>query len=334
MATCVLVTGGAGFIGSHFIRHLLAREEEDLRIVNLDALTYAGNLQNLQDIEGDRRYTFVRADIGNPDDVLPLFKENKPQIVVNFAAESHVDRSILFAHDFIQTNIVGTHNLIEVSMKFLVECFCQVSTDEVYGSLGPEDPAFTETTPLAPSSPYSASKAAADHIVLSYVRTYGFPALITRCSNNYGPYQFPEKFIPLFVTNALDDKACPLYGDGSNVRDWIHVLDHCEGIWAAIRKGRLGEVYNFGGYSEWCNADIAANLMKLLNKPQSLIERVTDRLGHDRRYAMNCAKAEKELGWHPRRDFEQELAETVAWYTSNRSWWEVIKSGEYRAGSC
>ncbi len=325
----ILVTGGAGFIGSNFIRYIL-EIEPDARIINFDALTYAGNLASLADIQDHARYTFVKGDIAEPEDVRRVFAAARPQIVINFAAESHVDRSIMDASAFIRANLQGTQVLLEAAREFAVEKFCQVSTDEVYGSLAADDPPFTEATPLAPNSPYAASKAGADMLARACFQTHGFPVIITRCSNNYGPYQFPEKFIPLFISNALADEPLPLYGDGKNVRDWVHVLDHCAGVWAAAKQGKPGEVYNFGGDNEWENLAIVRKLLDLLGKPESLIRFVKDRPGHDRRYAMGFAKAQRELGWRPARDFEAELAATVQWYQDNRSWWEAVKSGEYR----
>ncbi len=326
----VMITGGAGFIGSNFIRYLLATEEQ-VTLLNLDSLTYAGNLHNLQEIEADERYAFARVDITDAKAVAQSIKEFRPEVAINFAAESHVDRSILDSSAFVRTNIMGTQVLLDASRKAGLRRFVQVSTDEVYGSLGPDDPAFTETTPIAPNSPYAASKAAADLLVASYVHTHDLDAVITRCSNNYGPYQFPEKFIPLFITNAMADRELPLYGDGLNVRDWIHVTDHCSGVWAATCRGRTGEVYNFGCANERTNIWIARKLLSILGKPESLIRLVRDRPGHDRRYAMGFAKSGRELGWSPRKDFTQGLEETVRWYQEHESWWQAIKSGEYRS---
>lgn len=325
----VFVTGGAGFIGSNFIRWLLGHDSE-AEVVNFDALTYAGNLASLADVAEHSRYAFVRGDIADPEAVRAALETHAPDVVINFAAESHVDRSILDAAAFIRTNVQGTQVLLDASRGCGVRRFCQVSTDEVYGSLGADDPAFVETTPLAPNSPYSASKAGADLLARSYYHTHGLPVVITRCSNNYGPYQFPEKFIPLFITNALDDRELPLYGDGRNVRDWIHVLDHCRGIWAAVESGCDGEVYNFGCDNEWANIDIARLLLEQLDKPESLIRFVKDRPGHDRRYAMGFGKAERDLGWKPEIAFDRGIAETIAWYRDNRAWWEEVKSGAYR----
>ena len=301
----------------------------DQKIVNIDKLTYAGNPENLADVSSDPLYAFEHGDICDREFVDRVLKDHKPSLVVNFAAESHVDRSILDSGPFVRTNIVGTQVLMDACRAVGVQKYLQVSTDEVYGSLGAEG-FFTEETPLAPNSPYSASKAAADLLVRGYVHTFGFPAVITRCSNNYGPYQFPEKLIPLFISNALKDQALPVYGTGENVRDWIHVLDHARGIDAALRKGRVGEVYNFGGHSEVRNIDLTLTLLELLGKPQTLIKYVADRPGHDLRYAIDCAKAETELGWKPQHNFRDGLRETIDWYLANTAWIERIKSGEYR----
>ncbi len=324
----LLVTGGCGFIGANFIRWQLA-SYSDQKIVNLDTLTYAGNLENLADVSSDPRYIFEHGDICDREFVDRVLKNHKPDLVVNFAAESHVDRSILDSGPFVRTNIVGTQVLMDACRAVGVQKYLQVSTDEVYGSLGVEG-FFTEETPLAPNSPYSASKAAADLLVRGYVHTFGFPAVITRCSNNYGPYQFPEKLIPLFISNAMKDQALPVYGTGENVRDWIHVLDHARGIDAALRRGRVGEVYNFGGHSEVRNIDLTLTLLELLGKPKTLIKYVADRPGHDLRYAVDCAKAETELGWKPQHNFRDGLRETIDWYLANTPWIDRIKSGEYR----
>lgn len=323
----LLVTGGCGFIGSNFIRHLLATDPA-ISIVNLDKLTYAGNAENLAGIDA-QRYSLVRGDIADRAFVEPLVAEGRFDAVVNFAAESHVDRSILDSGPFIQTNIVGTQVLLDASRKGNVPRFVQVSTDEVYGSLGPTGK-FTEETPLAPNSPYSASKTAADLLVRAYCHTFGFPGIITRCSNNYGPYQFPEKVLPLFITNAMADLPLPLYGAGTNVRDWIHVLDHCRGIEAALRSGQPGEVYNFGGDCELTNLDLTHRLLDALGKPRTLIRNVTDRPGHDLRYAIDFSKAQRALGWSPQVTFEIGLRETIAWYQSHGEWVSRIKSGQYR----
>jgi dTDP-glucose 4,6-dehydratase len=323
----LLVTGGSGFIGSNLVRLLLA-ERPGWRVVNLDKLTYAGNAENLADLEGDPRYRFVRGDICDGELVADLLETERIDAVLHLAAESHVDRSILAPAVFIETNVRGTQVLLEAAREREVKRFLHVSTDEVYGSLGPTG-LFTETSPLAPSSPYSASKAASDLLALAYARTFGVPVVVTRCSNNYGPYQFPEKLIPLMIANALRDLPLPVYGDGMNVRDWIHVEDHCRGLLAALEKGRDGEVYNLGGSSERHNLHIVRRVLALLGKPESLIRFVTDRPGHDRRYAIDARKAQAELGWTPRRRFEDGLAETVGWYTEHRAWWERVISGEY-----
>src|SRR5262245_707299 len=323
----LLVTGGCGFIGSNYIRYLL-ESEPDISVVNLDCLTYAGNLANLADLEKNPRLTFVKGDIISRDDVRRAIGSSVSGIV-NFAAESHVDRSILDSGPFVRTNVLGTQVLLDAAREFKVPKFVQVSTDEVYGSLGPTG-LFTETTPLAPSSPYSASKTAADLLALAYQHTFGLPAVITRCSNNYGPYQFPEKLIPLFITRLFQDQKVPVYGDGMQVRDWIHVRDHCAGIEAVRRKGRVGEVYNLGGRCEKPNIEITQTLLDLIGKPRTLIEYVKDRPGHDRRYAIDCSKAERELGWSPKVPFEEGLKEAIAWYRTNTTWVDTVKSGEYR----
>ena len=328
LMSTLLVTGGCGFIGANFIRWQLATYP-DQRIVNLDKLTYAGNLENLADVASDSRYVLQHGDICDREFVDSVLKKHQPEMVVNFAAESHVDRSILDSGPFVKTNIVGTQVLLDACRAIGVQRYLQVSTDEVYGSLGAEG-FFTEETPLAPNSPYSASKASADLFVRGYVHTFGFPAIITRCSNNYGPYLFPEKLIPLFISNAMKDQALPVYGTGENVRDWIHVLDHGRGIDAALRKGRIGEVYNFGGHSEVRNIDLTLTLLELLGKPKTLIKYVADRPGHDQRYAIDCRKAEEELGWKPQWNFRDGLNETIAWYLANTAWIDRIKSGEYR----
>ena len=321
----LLVTGGCGFIGTNFIRHMLSAYP--YRITNLDKLTYAGNLENLKEIENNPNYRFVKGDIADIRDLEEVFSETI-DVIVNFAAESHVDRSILDADAFITTNIAGTHRLIETARKKGVEKFVQISTDEVYGSLGPTGK-FTEETPLSPRSPYSASKASADMLALSYFHTFGMPILITRCSNNYGPFQFPEKLIPLLVTNALEGKSLPIYGDGLNVRDWIHVIDHCRAIDLVLHKGRAGEVYNIGADNERTNMEIVTTILAILDKPRSLITYVKDRPGHDRRYAMDAAKLTRELGYTVSVSFEAGLRETVTWYLEHKDWWERIKTGEY-----
>lgn len=328
MVERILVTGGCGFIGSNFVR-LQLENDQAIEVLNLDKLTYAGNPENLRDVEADPRYRFEQGDIADRERVRQLLADFQPEIVVNFAAESHVDRSILDSGPFVQTNIVGTQILMDACREAKVPRYVQVSTDEVYGSLGPTG-FFTEETPLAPNSPYSASKTAADLLVRSYFHSFGFPAVITRCSNNYGPYQFPEKLIPLFISNAIQDLSLPVYGTGTNVRDWIHVADHCRGIDAAMRRGTAGEVYNFGGRTEKTNLEITHLLLQLLGKPASLIRYVQDRPGHDLRYAIDPAKAERELGWKPEVNFETGLRETIDWYLNNRDWVERIRSGAYR----
>jgi dTDP-glucose 4,6-dehydratase len=325
----ILVTGCCGFIGANFVR-LELETDPDISITNLDALTYAGNPDNLADLAGNPRYRFVQGDIADRASVLKLVAEGGFDAIVNFAAESHVDRSIDDATPFLRTNVLGTQCLLDAAREAKVPRYVQVSTDEVYGTLGPHDPAFSETTPLAPNSPYAASKASADFLVRAAHHTHGLDTVITRCSNNYGPYQFPEKLIPLFITNALADIALPVYGDGMQVRDWIHVHDHCRGIAAALRRGRAGEVYNFGGRSERYNMDVTQAVLKLTGKPKTLIRHVTDRLGHDRRYAVNCSRAETELGWAQTVTFEQGLADTVNWYKTNTTWVDRVRSGAYR----
>ena len=323
----VLLTGGSGFIGSNLVRLLLA-ERPSWRVVNLDKLTYAGNAENLADLEGNPRYRFVRGDIANGELVAELVRSERIDAVMHLAAESHVDRSILSPAVFIETNVRGTHVLLEAARELGVKRFLHVSTDEVYGSLGPSG-LFTEETPLAPSSPYSASKAASDLLALAYAHTFGQHVVVTRCSNNYGPYQFPEKLIPLMIANAVEDRPLPVYGDGLNVRDWIHVEDHARGLVAALEQGRAGQVYNFGASSERPNVEIVKTVLRLLGKPESLIQYVKDRPGHDRRYAIDSSRARRELGWAPRRRFDEALAATVAWYLEHRAWWERVRSGAY-----
>ena len=324
----ILVTGGAGFIGSNYINHIL-KEREDYFIVNLDKLTYAGNLENLKDSENNKRYQFVKGDIQNSELVDYIFKKYAIKYVVNFAAESHVDRSILGSGIFFQTNVIGTNVLLEASRRFEVEKFLQVSTDEVYGSLGPEG-LFTETTPLSPNSPYSSSKASSDMMAMSFYHTFGLPVVITRCSNNYGPLQFPEKLIPLMILNCMNNKKLPVYGDGLNVRDWIYVIDHNKAIDLVLNKGRVGEVYNIGASQEMKNIDIVKLVLKNLNKTEELIEYVKDRPGHDRRYAIDSTKIRTELGWEPCYQFDEAIVQTIEWYKSNKTWWERIISGEYQ----
>jgi dTDP-glucose 4,6-dehydratase len=321
----ILVTGGCGFIGSNFVRHMLAKYPYN--VINFDKLTYAGNPENLQDIEKDTRYTFIKGDIAEVSDLEKVF-ELPIEMIVNFAAESHVDRSIIDPDTFIKTNINGTFQLLEMARKRNVKRFVQISTDEVYGSLGKEGK-FSEVTPLAPNSPYSASKTSADVLAMSYYKTYAMPIVITRCSNNYGPYQFPEKLIPLIITNAMNDIELPVYGDGLNVRDWIHVADHCEAIDVVLHEGKEGNVYNVGGENERTNIEIVKLILKALGKPEALIRYVTDRPGHDRRYAIDSTKLKKELGFSPKIDFAHGMEETVKWYSENRDWWERIKSGAY-----
>jgi dTDP-glucose 4,6-dehydratase len=327
----ILVTGCCGFIGSNFVRHELEADPA-IEIVNLDCLTYAGNPDNLADIAQHPRYRFEHGDIADRSKVRDMVASGEFDAIVNFAAESHVDRSINDATPFLRTNVIGTQCLLDAARAADVPRFVQVSTDEVYGTLSPDDPEFCETTALAPNSPYAASKAGADLLVRAAHHTFGMDTVITRCSNNYGPFQFPEKLIPLFITNALADIQVPVYGDGRQVRDWIHVVDHCRGIDAVMRRGRSGEVYNLGGRSERFNIDVTRAILKLCGKSESLIRYVTDRPGHDRRYAINCSKAEGELGWRPSVAFEAGLAETVAWYKANNSWIERVRSGAYRQG--
>ena len=323
----VLVTGGAGFIGSNFVRLLL--QDPRCKVVNLDLLTYAGNLENLADVQKDPRYAFVKADVADRKQVEAAFEQHRPDAVVHMAAESHVDRSVLDATPFVRTNVHGTQVLLDVARSRKIQRFVHVSTDEVYGSLGATG-LFTEDTPITPNSPYSASKAGSDLLVRAAYHTHHFPGIITRCSNNYGPYQFPEKLIPLMIANALEGKKLPVYGDGKNVRDWIYVTDHCEGIKAVLERGRAGEVYNLGGNSERENITVVKLILKAVGKGEDLIQYVQDRPGHDRRYAIDGRKIEKELGWRPRHTFEQGLADTVKWYVSNREWWERVRSGAYR----
>jgi dTDP-glucose 4,6-dehydratase len=342
----ILVTGGAGFIGANFVLDWLAQSDEP--VVNLDRLTYAGNPDNLESLDGDTRHHFVRGDINDRGLVDQLFAQHRPRTVVHFAAESHVDRSIHGPADFIETNLVGTFNLLEASRAHWTELpprekeafrFLHVSTDEVYGSLGPQDPAFSETTPYAPNSPYSASKAGSDHLVRAYHHTYGLPTLTTNCSNNYGPYQFPEKLIPLMILNAFKGMPLPVYGDGQNVRDWLYVGDHCAAIRVVLDHGRVGEVYNIGGNSERTNIDVVNTVCGLLDElapasPQrphaQLIRFVADRPGHDRRYAIDADKLQGELGWSPAESFETGLRRTVDWYIAHLDWVERVSSGEYR----
>jgi dTDP-glucose 4,6-dehydratase len=319
----ILVTGGAGFIGSNFIHYWLNKYPTD-KLINLDKLTYAGNLDNLKEIENNKNYLFVKGDICDEKLVLDLTKDI--DTVVNFAAESHVDRSILNSADFIHSNIEGVRVLLDACRKNNVARFHQVSTDEVFGSLAKEDKSFTEETSYNPRSPYSASKASSDHLVRSYFYTYKLPVTISNCSNNYGPYQFPEKLIPLFITNLLENKKVPIYGNGENIRDWIHVLDHIKGIEAVLLKGKIGETYCLGGEQEMSNLEITRLILEIMNKDKSSVEYVDDRLGHDFRYAINCSKAKLELNWKQQVNFKEGLKQTVAWYLENKDWWNKLKS--------
>lgn len=345
MAQRILVTGGAGFIGSNFVLKQIA--DQSVSIVNLDKLTYAGNLRNLESVESNPRYKFVRGDIADRELVRQMLREHRPSAVVHFAAESHVDRSIRGPEDFIRTNVNGTFALLEEARAFWSELeqedrqgfrFVHVSTDEVFGSLGPNDPPFSETTQYAPNSPYAASKAASDHVVRAYHHTYGLPTLTTNCSNNYGPFQFPEKLIPLMILNAHSGKTLPVYGDGKNVRDWLYVEDHCDAIATVLRHGRPGETYNIGGWNEKPNIEIVHTICDLvdemsprLQKPRrELITYVKDRPGHDRRYAMNASKIEREMGWRPKETFESGIRKTVRWYLEHENWVQDVTSGSYR----
>ncbi|MEJ3718861.1 dTDP-glucose 4,6-dehydratase [Paenibacillus polymyxa] len=323
----LFVTGGAGFIGSNFVLYML-KQHPDYEIVNIDALTYAGNLENLKSIENHPKHTFVKADITDAQ-VIDQLMQQGIDVVVNFAAESHVDRSILEPEVFVKTNVLGTQVLLDAAKKYNVAKFVQVSTDEVYGSLG-ETGLFTEETPLQPNSPYSASKAGGDLLVRAYHETFGLPVNITRCSNNYGPYQFPEKLIPLMISRALSDQQLPVYGDGLNIRDWLYVEDHCSAIDLVIHQGKLGEVYNIGGNNERTNVHIVKTILKELGKPESLISYVQDRPGHDRRYGIDPTKIMNELGWKPKHSFETGIKETIRWYLDNEEWWTRIQSGEYQ----
>ena len=327
----LIITGGAGFIGSNFIYYELKNHPED-EFICLDKLTYAGNLSSLKGAMKQPNFKFMRGDIAERDFVYSLFEAEKPDIVVNFAAESHVDRSILEPELFLKTNVIGTGVLMDACRKYGIKRYHQVSTDEVYGDLPLDRPDlfFTETTPLHTSSPYSASKASADLLVLAYHRTYGLPVTISRCSNNYGPYHFPEKLIPLMIINVLHDKALPVYGDGANVRDWLYVEDHCSAIDLIIRKGRAGEVYNVGGHNEKSNLDVVKIILKALGKSEDLITFVKDRPGHDRRYAIDPTKIHNELGWLPQTKFEDGIVKTIEWYLANKDWWQEIISGEYQ----
>ena len=325
----LFVTGGAGFIGSNFVKYVLKNFE--YKVINFDKLTYAGNLENLTDIEKNPDYVFVKGDICDEKCVRETLEKFEVDTIINFAAESHVDRSILGAKDFVVTNVLGTQTLLDAFKDLKLEKYLQVSTDEVYGSL-PEDRKeikFTESTPIDPSSPYSASKASADMFCNAYYHTHNLPILMTRCSNNYGPYQFPEKLIPLMIAKAVDGQKLPVYGDGKNVRDWLYVDDHCSGIMTVLQKGMFGEVYNIGGNNEWYNIDIVKLILKMLNKGEDNIQYVKDRPGHDRRYAIDSSKIQTELGWKPEHNFEQGIDLTIKWYIDNESWWRKVMSGEY-----
>lgn len=327
----ILVTGGAGFIGANFVKYMLEKYPED-QIINLDALTYAGNLETLKDVENHPNYTFYKGDIADRDFIFELFEKEHPDVVVNFAAESHVDRSIEDPQIFVKTNIIGTTTLLDACVKYGIQRFHQVSTDEVYGDLPLDRPdlLFTEQTPLHTSSPYSSSKASADLFVQAYGRTYGLPVSISRCSNNYGPYQFPEKLIPLMISRALARESLPVYGDGANVRDWLHVKDHCAAIDLIVRNGNDGCVYNIGGRNEKSNLEVVKTILKALEQDESLIQYVTDRKGHDRRYAIDATKLEEDLNWVPEYDFESGIAQTIQWYLDNEQWWRNILSQEYQ----
>lgn len=341
----LLVTGGAGFIGANFV--LKARKAPSAKVINLDKLTYASNLQNLAELQNDPDYHFVRGDIGNKELVSYLLEKYQPDAVINFAAESHVDRSIVSPQDFIETNVLGTFQLLEASKSYWQKLssekqnqfrFLHVSTDEVYGSLNHTDPPFREDTPYAPNSPYAASKAGSDHLVRAYYHTYGLPTLTTNCSNNYGPYQFPEKLIPLIILNALEGKSLPIYGDGQNVRDWLYVGDHCDAIYLVLQQGTTGETYNIGGLNEQTNLAVVERICAILDElapkanftHSSLITFVKDRLGHDRRYAIDASKIYRDLGWQPQEDFDSGLRKTVQWYLSNSAWVDSVRSGAYQ----
>ena len=327
----IIVTGGAGFIGANFVYHQLEKHPED-RIICLDALTYAGNLETLEEAMKNPNFRFVKGDIADRDFVYHLFEEEHPDIVVNFAAESHVDRSIENPEIFLKTNIMGTQVLMDACRKYGIKRYHQVSTDEVYGDLPLDQPDlfFTEETPIHTSSPYSSSKAGADLLVLAYYRTFGLPVSITRCSNNYGPYHFPEKLIPLMISRALADEPLPVYGKGENVRDWLYVKDHCSAIDLVMRKGRVGEVYNVGGHNERTNLEVVKTILAQLGKPESLITYVTDRPGHDMRYAIDPTKIHTELGWLPETKFDDGIKATIEWYLENEDWWKNILSGDYQ----
>lgn len=327
----IIVTGGAGFIGGNFVHMMVNNYPEDY-IICVDALTYAGNLETLEPVKNKKNFTFVKADIADRKAIYDVFEMYKPDIVINFAAESHVDRSIENPEVFLRTNVIGTAVLMDACRIYGVQRYHQVSTDEVYGDLPLDRPdlLFTEETPIHTSSPYSSSKASADLLVLAYHRTYGLPVTISRCSNNYGPYHFPEKLIPLMITNALNDKPLPVYGKGENVRDWLYVEDHCEAIDLIVRHGRVGEVYNIGGHNERANLDVVKEILSILEKDESLISYVTDRPGHDLRYAIDPTKIRMELGWLPKTSFEDGIRKTVQWYIEHKEWWEHVLSGEYK----
>jgi dTDP-glucose 4,6-dehydratase len=326
----IIVTGGAGFIGGNFVHYMVNKYPDDI-IINLDLLTYAGNLETLKPVENKANYKFVKGDIADREFIFKLFEEEKPDIVVNFAAESHVDRSITDPEIFVRTNVIGTTTLLDACRTYGIKRFHQVSTDEVYGDLPLDRPDlfFTEKTPLHTSSPYSSAKASADLFTLAYYRTYKLPVTISRCSNNYGPYHFPEKLIPLMISRALANEPLPVYGKGENVRDWLYVTDHCKAIDLIIRNGEEGEVYNIGGHNERTNLEVVKTILKHLNKPESLIKYVTDRPGHDRRYAIDPTKIETELGWKPEYNFDTGIVKTIEWYLENEDWWKHIISGEY-----
>lgn len=327
----IIVTGGAGFIGGNFV-HMMVNAYPDDHIICVDALTYAGNLETLAPIRDKKNFTFVKADISDRKAIYTIFETYKPDVVINFAAESHVDRSIENPEVFLRTNVIGTAVLMDACRTYGIQRFHQVSTDEVYGDLPLDRPDlfFTEETPIHTSSPYSSSKASADLLVLAYYRTYGLPVTISRCSNNYGPYHFPEKLIPLMITNALNDKLLPVYGKGENIRDWLYVEDHCEAIDLIVRKGRVGEVYNIGGHNERTNLSVVKEILSILGKDESLIEYVTDRPGHDLRYAIDPTKIHNELGWLPKTPFAEGIKKTVQWYIDNKEWWQHVLSGEYK----
>lgn len=327
----IIVTGGAGFIGGNFV-HMMVNTYPDDHIICVDALTYAGNLETLEPVRDKKNFSFVKADIADRNAIYDIFEKYNPDVVINFAAESHVDRSIENPEIFLRTNVIGTAVLMDACRKYGIQRFHQVSTDEVYGDLPLDRPDlfFTEETPIHTSSPYSSSKASADLLVLAYYRTYGLPVTISRCSNNYGPYHFPEKLIPLMITNALENKQLPVYGKGENVRDWLYVEDHCEAIDLIVRKGCVGEIYNIGGHNERTNLSVVKGILSILGKDESLIEYVTDRPGHDLRYAIDPTKISKELGWLPKTSFEEGIKKTVQWYLDNKEWWQHVLSGEYK----